>query len=84
MRGAGAVAFLSFVVAVVGSAMAFAQEPRAAAPYTDALNLLEARGYINFTGFNTFGEAFEAFVARKGKRLMVLVDPRHGKVMPVP
>lgn len=86
MRGPGAVAaaFLAFVVAAGGSARAFGQERRVVSPYTDALNLLEARGYVSFTGFNTFGDSFEAFVSRKGRRVMVLVDPRRRRIMLAP
>lgn len=41
-------------------------------------------GYINFTGFNTFGNSFEATVVRHGKRLMLMIDPRRHRIVAMP
>ncbi len=84
MRGTGIMmtAFLALLAASGGRALALDKEHRRdAAPYTEALNLLEASGNINFTGFSTFGDSFEAMVTRKGKRVMLMVDPRHHRIM---
>ena len=42
---------------------------------TDALNLLDAKGYPDFTNFRRDGRNFEATVTRDGKSETVWVDP---------
>jgi hypothetical protein len=72
-----ALIFIVSLVAASGNAMANG----VSASYTDALNLLERGGYLNFTRFNTFGDSFEAMVIRKGQQVMVMVDPRHRRIL---
>ena len=61
----------------VGSTAAFAmphwqmQGRRA----TEALNLLEAKGYGGFTGFHAVGRDFAANVMRDGRTVHLLVNP---------
>lgn len=43
--------------------------------YTDALNLLEAKGYVTFTDFHKVGDQFQASVTQKGKQMTVMIDP---------
>lgn len=83
-KGAAALAFLAFLVAASGTAKAVTHERQNTAPYTDVLNLLESSGYINFTGFNTFGNSFEATVVRHGKRMLLLIDPRRHRIIYMP
>ncbi len=52
----------------------------AAARYTQALNLLEDKGYGNFTNFHKSGNEFQATVTRNGKSMTVTVNPDSGVV----
>ncbi len=47
---------------------------------TAALNLLEARGYANFSNFTADGINFRATVINGGRASQVLIDPRTGEV----
>jgi len=47
---------------------------------TDALNLLEARGYANFSNFTGDGNSFHATVVNGGQPAQVSIDPRTGTV----
>ncbi len=47
---------------------------------TDALNLLEARGYANFSNFTADGNGFRATVVNGGQTSQVSIDPRTGRV----
>ena len=49
---------------------------------TQALNLLEAKGYGNFTDFKADGNNFEATVQQHGKTMNVVVDPITKMVQP--
>lgn len=42
---------------------------------TQALNLLEAKGYGDFTNFRADGKNFDATVTQNGKTVTVVVDP---------
>jgi hypothetical protein len=42
---------------------------------THALNLLEAKGYGDFTNFRADGKNFDATVTQNGKAVNVVVDP---------
>jgi len=53
---------------------------RVAIRMTDALNLLEAKGYGDFTGFRADGKDYAASVSQDGHRFTVLVDPDSGQV----
>ncbi len=67
--GASAVAFGGTAFA------AYDDTGRGATRYTDALNILEAKGYNRFTGFKKTGDDFQASVTRNGKQETVVVDP---------
>lgn len=47
---------------------------------TDALNLLEAKGYGAFSDFRPDGKDYTASVSQDGRRFTVLVDPDSGQV----
>lgn len=47
---------------------------------TDALNLLEARGYANFSDFSAAGNGFRATVVNGGQASRVSIDPRTGQI----
>jgi hypothetical protein len=47
---------------------------------TQALNLLEAKGYGDFTNFKADGSNFTATVAQNGQHFAVLVNPDSGQV----
>jgi hypothetical protein len=47
---------------------------------TQALNLLEAKGYHNFSAFHRDGGNFVAMVLEKGKPETVIIDPAAGTV----
>ena len=47
---------------------------------TRALNLIEAKGYGDFTDFHAAGKNFTAQVDSHGKRVTVLADPDTGRV----
>jgi hypothetical protein len=64
-----------------GDRASAAERKRELTPYTDALNLLESAGYTRFRGFNTFGDSFEAMVTRRGKPLMVMIEPRRRRIV---
>jgi len=51
------------------------RENAQAARMTHALNLLEAKGYGDFTNFRADGKNFEATVTQNGKAISVVVDP---------
>jgi hypothetical protein len=48
---------------------------------TEALNLLEAKGYPEFTNFHEQGAGFAATVRRKGRSFAVHVNPDTGRTM---
>jgi hypothetical protein len=50
---------------------------------TDALNLLEAKGYTVFSHFNRDGSAFTATVEAGGRRYDVRIDPVDRTVTPL-
>lgn len=52
--------------------------------YTDALNLLEAKGYVNFSNFHKAGNDFQASVTRNGRQMTVMVDPDNRTINPMP
>jgi len=47
---------------------------------TRALNLIEAKGYGDFTNFRADGKNFAAQVDKNGKRFTVIADPDSGQV----
>jgi hypothetical protein len=47
---------------------------------THALNLLEAKGYGDFTNFRADGKNFTATVAAQGKSATVIVNPDSGQI----
>jgi len=47
---------------------------------TQALNLLEAKGYGGFTNFRPAGNDFTATVTREGRTMNVQVNPQSGQV----
>lgn len=47
---------------------------------TAALNILEAQGYGDFTGFRPDGQDYAATVSQNGHRFTVLIDPDSGHV----
>jgi hypothetical protein len=47
---------------------------------TDALNLLEAKGYGNFKDFRADGSNFDAAVKEFGHQFTVTIDPDSGQV----
>ena len=47
---------------------------------TQALNLLEAKGYGAFTNFRPAGNDFAATVTRDGRTMTVQVNPQSGQV----
>jgi hypothetical protein len=49
---------------------------------TEALNLLEANGYTQFSDFRPAGSDFQATVTRNGRQEMVTIDPDSGRVAP--
>ena len=49
---------------------------------TRALNLLEAKGYGDFSGFKQAGTEFAATVMRNGKQTVVTVNPDSDQVTP--
>ena len=75
-----AVLSLSLLGSGVSAFAAVADGGANAHNYTKALNLLEAKGYINFTNFHKVGNVFEATVTEKGKRITVTVNPDSGTV----
>jgi hypothetical protein len=52
----------------------------AAERYTQALNILEDKGYVNFTNFHQTGNEFAATINRDGKSMTVTIDPDQGTV----
>jgi hypothetical protein len=48
--------------------------------YTEALNMLEAKGYPNFSNFHRSGGVFQAQVMSKGKTTTVTIDPDRGLI----
>ena len=52
----------------------------AEARMTDALNLLEAKGYGDFSGFRPEGKNFAATVSQDGKSFTVIIDPDSGRI----
>ncbi len=50
---------------------------------TQALNLLEAKGYGDFKDFKADGRNFEATVQQQGKTMTVVVDPLTKMVQPL-
>lgn len=49
-------------------------------PATDALNLLESRGYGDFDNFHRDGRMYAATVTRNGKTMHLTIDPEAGKI----
>jgi hypothetical protein len=47
---------------------------------TQALNLLGAKGYGNFTKFRADGTNYQATVTQGGQQIVVTVDPDNGSV----
>jgi hypothetical protein len=47
---------------------------------TRALNLLEAKGYGDFTDFHAQGKDFSAQVDKNGRRVTVITNPDSGQV----
>jgi hypothetical protein len=47
---------------------------------TAALNLLEARGYANFSNFTGDGNAFHATVVNNGQPIEVSINPNTGEI----
>jgi len=47
---------------------------------TKALNLLEAKGYTQFSNFRPTGRDFEATVTRDGRQSVVMIDPDADRV----
>ena len=56
--------------------------PAEARRATQALNLLEAKGYGDFKDFKRDGQNFQATVQRHGKTLTVMVNPDAKTVQP--
>ncbi|HZS84672.1 MAG TPA: hypothetical protein VFA50_17485 [Stellaceae bacterium] len=48
--------------------------------YTQALNLLEAKGYTGIENFAAKGQGFTAYAWHNGKRVAVSVDPTTGQI----
>ena len=59
---------------------AVAVQTGAADRETQALNLLEAKGYGSFTNFRAAGNGYAATVTRDGRTMNVQVDPQNGQV----
>jgi hypothetical protein len=82
---------LGFTAAILGIAFVSAALPALAEEntgprqerYTEALNLLEAKGYGSFTNFQKFGNDFEASIDRDGKPQMMMIDPDQGTIKPM-
>lgn len=77
------------VLACGGTALAATTQPMddtsaAATRYTEALNLLEAKGYINFTNFHKAGNDFAATVKQSGRSMTVMIDPDNNTVRTAP
>lgn len=49
---------------------------------TTALNLLEAEGYVSFSGFRPDGDLYTAMVTQNGRSFAVNVNPDSGQVTP--
>ena len=49
-------------------------------PATDALNLLESKGYGDFDNFHRDGRMYAATVTRDGKTMHLTIDPESGKI----
>ncbi|HUK58317.1 MAG TPA: hypothetical protein VLV50_03730 [Stellaceae bacterium] len=47
---------------------------------TTALNLIEAKGYGDYTNFHAVGKNFAAQVDRHGRRITVIANPDTGQV----
>lgn len=92
MRILRTLAAASFAL-VIGTGAAMAAAPDAANHYnwnpaqgkraTQALNLLEAKGYGDFKDFKADGNTFEAKVQQQGKTMTVVVDPLTKMVQPM-
>jgi hypothetical protein len=67
----------------MGRKMADANNARASAESaaTNALNALEAHGYMTFTNFHKQGNEFEATVTQNGKPVNVMIDPTKDSVV---
>lgn len=62
---------------------AAARHDKAAPPeerMTDALNLLEAKGYGDFSDFRQDGKNFAATVSQGGRRFTVVIDPDSNRI----
>ena len=49
-------------------------------PATDALNLLESKGYGDFSNFHRAGRMYAATVSRDGKTMHLTIDPEAGTI----
>ncbi|MBV8166122.1 MAG: hypothetical protein JO021_04965 [Alphaproteobacteria bacterium] len=47
---------------------------------TQALNLLEAKGYTGIQQFHPVGKDFEAMLTKDGKQMAVTIDPDAGTI----
>jgi hypothetical protein len=55
-------------------------EEMAHSPATDALNLLESKGYGDFDNFHRDGRMYAVTVTRDGKTMHLIIDPESGKI----
>lgn len=58
----------------------YQRENRRANRETEALNLLEAKGYTQFNHFQRDGHDFSAVVAKNGQKSTVVVHPNSGEI----
>jgi hypothetical protein len=56
------------------------EDAMAKSPATDALNLLESKGYGDFNNFHRDGRMYAATVTRDGKTMTLTIDPATGKI----
>ena len=59
---------------------AASEDEMAHSPATDALNLLESKGYGDFDNFRRDGRMYAATVTRDGKTMHLTIDPEAGKI----
>jgi len=57
------------------------QDRQQEARMTHALNLLEAKGYGDFSNFRADGKNFDATVTQNGKAVNVVIDPDANQIM---
>jgi len=75
-----AAAGLSAGVAFASQPSVGSWDPAVGSRATKALNLLEAKGYGDFSNFQAKGQDFTATVTQHDRAVTLLVDPRAGSI----